>query len=135
MERVKSGAITLPGAVKSGAMTLLAAVKSGAITLLGAVKSGAMTLLAAALVMGCAEAEDDGMWRGRMEVVAGASRVISDAPVRHAPEQTADVTLEEDLVIEGGEGRYFESVFGITTDRSGNIYIADSDPEPGFQVR
>ena len=116
MERVKSGAMTLLGAVKSGAMTLLAAAKSGA-----------MTLLAAALVMGCGEAEDDGMWRGRIEVVAGASRVISDAPIRHAPDQTADVALEEDLVIEGGEGRYFDSVFGITTDRSGNIYIADSD--------
>ncbi|MXZ74433.1 MAG: hypothetical protein F4207_04605 [Gemmatimonadetes bacterium] len=90
-------------------------------------KSGALPLLAAVLLMGCSEADDDGMWRGRTEVVAGASRVISDAPVRHAPDQTADVTLEEDLVIEGGEGRSFASVFGITTDRSGNIYIADSD--------
>lgn len=89
-------------------------------------KSGALPLLAAALLMGCTEADDDGMWRGRTEVVAGVSRVISDAPVRHAPDQTADVMLEEDLVIEGDEGRSFASVFGITTDRSGNIYIADS---------
>ena len=91
------------------------------------VKSRVLPLLAAALVMGCAEADDDGMWRGRMEVVAGASRVISDAPIRHSPDQTADVTLEEDLVIEGGEDRSFSSVFGITTDRSGNIYVADSE--------
>ena len=91
------------------------------------VKSRVLPLLAAALVMGCAEGDDDGMWRGRMEVVAGASRVISDAPIRHSPDQTADVTLEEDLVIDGGEGRSFSSVFGITTDRSGNIYVADSE--------
>ena len=91
------------------------------------VKSGALPLLAAALVMGCTEADDDGMWRGRTEVVAGASRVISDAPIRHAPDETADVALEEDLVIEGGEGRPFSSVFGITTDQSRNIYVADSD--------
>ena len=91
------------------------------------VKSGALPLLAAALVMGCAEADDDGMWRGRTEVIAGASRVISDAPIRHSPDQTADVALKEDLVIEGGEDRPFSSVFGITTDRSGNIYVADSE--------
>ena len=96
-------------------------------------KSGALPLLAAAVLMGCTEADDDGMWRGRTEVVAGASRVISDAPVRHAPDQTADVTLEEDLVIQGGEGSSFASVFGITTDRSGNIYIADSDLKQIFR--
>ena len=90
-------------------------------------KSGAFPLLAAVFLMGCTEASEDGLWRGRMEVVAGASRVISDAPVRHAPDQTADVKLVEDLVIEGGEGRSFASVFGITTDRSGNIYVADSE--------
>ena len=91
------------------------------------VKSRVLPLLAAALVMGCAETDDDGMWRGRTEVVAGAARVISDAPIRHSPDQTADVTLEEGLVIEGGEDRSFSSVFGITTDRSGNIYVADSE--------
>ena len=91
------------------------------------VKSGALPLLAAALVMGCAEVDDDGMWRGRTEVIAGATRVISDAPIRHSPDQTADVALNENLVIEGGEGRSFSSVFGITTDRSGNIYVADSE--------
>ena len=33
-------------------------------------KSGALPLLAAVLLMGCTEADDDGMWRGRTEVVA-----------------------------------------------------------------
>ena len=92
------------------------------------VKSGALSFLAlAALVSGCGDANDDGMWRGRIEVVAGASRVISDAPILHSPDQTADVALVENLVIDGRGDQTFSSVFGITTDRNGNIYVADSE--------
>ncbi len=87
----------------------------------------ATVLTAAYLAAACGDTRDDGAWQGRIDVVAGVSRVISDAPILHAPDQTADVALEENLVIEGGEGRSFSSVFGITTDRSGNIYVADSE--------
>ena len=92
------------------------------------VKSGALLFLAVAvLVSGCGEANDDGMWRGRIDVVAGAFRVISDAPILHPPDETAEVALEQKLVIEGRGEQDFSSVFGITTDRNGNIYVADSD--------
>ncbi len=84
-------------------------------------------LTAAFVVMGCEGRNDDGMWRGRIEVVAGVFKVISDAPIRHAPDETADILLEENLVIDERTVQSFTSVFGITTDRDGNIYVADSD--------
>ena len=40
-------------------------------------------LASATFLLGCSDENSDGMWRGRIEVVAGVSRVISDAPVRH----------------------------------------------------
>jgi len=92
------------------------------------VTAGALSfLVAAVLVTGCGEASDDGMWRGRIDVVAGVSRIINEAPILHAPDQTADVALEEDLVIDGRGDHSFASIFGITTDRNGNIYVADSE--------
>ena len=83
-------------------------------------------LTGAALVSGCGDVPEDGQWRGRIEVVAGVSRVISDAPIRHSPDQTADVNLIEDVVIDGRAEGIFSSVFGVTTDKDGNIYVADA---------
>ena len=83
-------------------------------------------LAGAALVSSCGDVPEDGQWRGRTEVVAGVSRVISDAPIRHSPDQTADVNLIEDLVIDGRAEGVFSSVFGVTTDKDGNIYVADA---------
>ncbi len=88
---------------------------------------GTLPFLAAAVLLGCSDARDDGMWRGRTDVIAGVTRIISDVPIRHAADQTADVVLEENLVIDGREDASFTSVFGITTDRYGNIYVADSE--------
>lgn len=81
------------------------------------------------LTAGCGDANDDGLWRGREEIEKGVNRVISDAPVRHAPDETIDITMTEDLVINGqtdNADHAFSSVFGVTTDQSGNIYIADA---------
>ncbi len=89
--------------------------------------AGVLPFLAAVLATGCGDTRDDGLWRGRTDVVAGVSRVISDAPIRHAADQTADVRLEENLVIDGQGNHSFTSIFGITTDRNGNIYVADSE--------
>ena len=83
-------------------------------------------LAGAVLVTGCGDVPEDGQWRGRIEVVAGVSRVISDAPIRHSPDQTADVNLIEDMVIDGRAEGVFSSVFGVTTDKDGNIYVADA---------
>jgi len=92
------------------------------------IKSGVLPFLVVATsVLGCGNASDDGMWRGRIEVVAGTSRVISEAPILHSPDQTADVALEENLIIDGRGTQTFSSIFGITTDNAGNIYVADSE--------
>ena len=91
------------------------------------VKYVVLSILAGvALVSGCGDVPEDGQWRGRIDVVAGVSRVISDAPIRHPPDQTADVNLIEDMVIDGRTEGIFSSVFGVTTDRNGNIYVADA---------
>ena len=101
-------------------------VTAGSLPFLASVLAPAV-LMTAVLATGCGEARDDGMWRGRIDVVAGVSRVISDAPILHPPDQTADAALVEDMVIDGREDRSFTSVFGVTTDRNGNIFVADSE--------
>ncbi len=91
------------------------------------VKSGGLLIMAGTLLtLSCGDASDDSLWRGRIEVVAGVSRVLSDAPIMHPPDQTAEVTIQEDLVIDGRTNQGFSSVFGITTDRAGNIFVADA---------
>lgn len=91
------------------------------------VKYVVLSILAvAALTSGCGDVPEDGQWRGRIEVVAGVSRVLSDAPIRHPADQTADVKLIEDMVLDGRSEGIFSSVFGVTTDRDGNIYVADA---------
>lgn len=81
------------------------------------------------LMSGCGESNDEGSWRGREEIEKGVTRIISDAPVRHAPDQTIDITMAQDLEINGQTDQTdqaFSSVFGVTTDQAGNIYIADA---------
>ena len=92
------------------------------------VKAGMLQFLAVVvLVSGCRDGGDDGISRGRIDVISGASRVISESPILHPPDQTADITLLENLVIDGRGDHKFSSIFGITTDRDKNIYIADSE--------
>ena len=81
------------------------------------------------LSAGCSESSEDGFWRGREEIEEGVVRIMSDSPIRHPPDQTIDVTLTANLTIDGQSDQTdqaFSSVFGVTTDQKGNIYIADA---------
>ena len=81
------------------------------------------------LSAGCSESSEDGFWRGREEIEEGVVRIMSDSPIRHPPDQTIDVTLTANLTIDGRSDQTdqaFSSVFGVTTDQKGNIYIADA---------
>ncbi|MBM3264803.1 MAG: NHL repeat-containing protein [candidate division Zixibacteria bacterium] len=81
------------------------------------------------LLAGCG-GSSDGQWSGRIEVASGVQRITSDAPIRHDAESTLDVSLTPDLTIAGAGStpeRSFTSIYGITTDRDGNIFIADTD--------
>ena len=80
-------------------------------------------------IFGCGESNEDGLWRGREEIEKGVTRILNDAPIRHPPDETIDITMTQDLMINGQTDQTvqaFSSVFGITTDRDGNIYIADA---------
>jgi len=82
------------------------------------------------LSAGCSESNEDGFWRGREEITKGVVRIMNDSPIRHPPDQTIDVTVTENLTIDGRSdqpGQTFTSVFGVTTDQEGNIYIADAE--------
>lgn len=87
----------------------------------------AVKLFAGLLSMtGCGDGSDDGLWQGRIEVVDGVSRIMSEVPIRHAPDKTVKIAMDEDLVIDSRTELHIGSVFGITTDRYGNIFVADA---------
>ncbi len=77
-------------------------------------------------ITNCSRTEDYGLWRGRIEVVKGVFRVISDAPIRHPPDQLAEVMVTSDMIIRGREDQSFTSIYGVTTDENGGIYVADA---------
>lgn len=77
---------------------------------------------------GCSKKPD--LWRGRIEVVNGVRVMTSEAPSFHRPDSLVQITLTKDLVIEGSVSdstRSFPNAYGVTTDRQGNIYIADAE--------
>ncbi len=90
--------------------------------------NGRWSAFAAALLVfsGCGEARDDGHWRGRIDVISGVTRVMSEAPILHPADSTAELSLNEDLVLDGRGEQGFSSVFGITTDRDDNVFVADA---------
>jgi hypothetical protein len=78
---------------------------------------------------GCGGSPDN-QWIGRIEIIDGVQRIMNDAPMWHAPDSSLQVVLTEDLVIPGQANpaeHAFASVYGITTDRQGNIYLADAE--------
>ena len=75
---------------------------------------------------GCGDARDDGHWRGRIDVISGVTRTMSEVPILHPADSTAELSLNEDLVLDGSGEQKFSSVFGITTDREDNILVADA---------
>lgn len=95
-------------------------------------RSGAAWLLFLSLLLygaGCSDAPDDGLWRGRIDVDKGVRKISSSWPVMHHPDSLAEIAFKEDTVIEGqvdDKDRSFISIFGITTDLQGNIYMADT---------
>ena len=83
-------------------------------------------VVALLVIAGCGDARDDGHWRGRIDVISGVTRTLSEAPILHPADSTAVLSLNEDLVIDGSGEQRFSSVFGITTDRNDNILVADA---------
>ena len=90
--------------------------------------NGRWSVFVAALLVfsGCSDSQDDGHWRGRIDVVSGVTRIMSDVPILHPADSTAELSLNEDLVIDGRGEQGFSSVFGIATDRNDNIFVADA---------
>ena len=78
---------------------------------------------------GCSRSSEN-HWIGKIEVIDGVQSVISDGPIYHSPDTTLQVVMTPDLVI-NGQGTTtdasFASVYGLTTDAKGNVYLADSD--------
>ena len=81
------------------------------------------------LTVGCGDRIAD-HWIGKIEVIDGVQRIISDGPIYHSSDTTLQVIMTPDLVIQGqrtASENGFASVYGITTDKQGNIYLADTD--------
>ena len=81
------------------------------------------------LTAGCAK-QTENRWLGKIEVIYGVQQINSDGPIYHSPDTTLQVIMTPDLVIKGQgttADASFASTYGLTTDKSGNIYLADSD--------
>lgn len=87
----------------------------------------AFTFVLLAALTGCSEKPD--FWRGRIEVVKGVRSMISDAPVLHPPDSLVQIAWTEDLVIQSDadSNHAFQSVYGVTTDSKGHIYVVDAE--------